>query len=356
MNWMNYLLEFSLAGNNGLDYFKAVVWFFGLLIAMKIFQVIIIARLKVFAQKTKTKFDDVLIDIFDSLKPPFYLLVALFFSVKILVMSDLVGKIINILFIAVVIYEVIRAIEKIGNYLVKFYLAKQVKNNKGTDQQSQAMVNIFMTIFKVVLWVVGITVALANMGVDVTSVVASLGIGGIAIALAIQNILSDLFSSFSIYLDKPFEIGDFIVVGDSKGTVEKIGMKTTRIRSMGGEQLIISNNELTSARVQNFGRMKKRRVVFNLGVTYGTPANQLEEIPQIITNIINTFDDVEMDRCHWQSYGDFSLNYETVFYINSSDYTKYMDIRQKINLAIYKQFNEAGIEFAFPTQTIFVNK
>lgn len=356
MDWMNYLSQFSLAGNSGLDYAMALAWFVGLLILLKLFLVIIVARLKKLAQKTKTDFDDVLIDIFVHLKPPFYLLVALFFSVKTLIMPDIVNKVIDVLFIAIVIYEVIRAIEKIGNYLIKFYFAKQAEKDKEVDRHSQAMASIFMTIVKVVLWVVGVTVALANMGVNVTSVVASLGIGGIAIALALQNILSDLFSSFSLYLDKPFGVGDFIVVGDSKGTVEKIGMKTTRIRSIGGEQLIVSNNELTSARVQNFGRMEKRRVVFSLGVVYGTPAEKLENIPKMIGDVINSFDGVEMDRCHWQGYGDFSLNYEIVFYVGSSDYAKYMDIRQKINLDIYKLFNEEKIEFAFPTQTVFVNK
>jgi small-conductance mechanosensitive channel len=197
---------------------------------------------------------------------------------------------------------------------------------------------------------------LSNLDINISSLVASLGIGGIAVALALQNVLGDMFSSFSIYADKPFRVGDFIVIGKDQGTVEKIGMKTTRIRTLQGEELVVSNKELTSTRVQNFKKMKRRRVLFQLGVVYGTKPEQLESISKIIKEIVDKIDGVDYDRCHFSTYGDFSLNFEVVFYVNSSDYADYMNKKEKANLAIYKRFAEEKIEFAYPTQTIFVNK
>ncbi|MBW2550586.1 MAG: mechanosensitive ion channel family protein, partial [Deltaproteobacteria bacterium] len=186
--------------------------------------------------------------------------------------------------------------------------------------------------------------------------VAGLGIGGIAIALAVQNVLSDLFASLSIVLDKPFIPGDFVVVGDMAGSVEHIGIKTTRIRSISGEQLIFSNADLLGSRIRNFGRMRERRVVFSLGVTYQTPADKLEGIPGMIRESIEAQDQVRFDRSHFASYGDSALNFETVYYVGSSDYATHMDILQAVNLAIYRKFASEGIEFAYPTQTLFVEK
>lgn len=354
--WLQKLSSLSLAGNTGQDYLMAILWFLGLLIIVKLFQVLVVTRLKALAKKTVTDFDDTLIDVFAQLKPPFYLLVALYFSIKLLILPNLVNQVINILFILVVVYEVIRAIEKLGSYLINKYFAKRSGDNVDEAKHNQSIAKIFMLIVKVILWAVGITVALANMGVNVNSLVASLGIGGIAIALAIQNILSDLFSSFSLYFDKPFEVGDYIVVGEHRGTVEKIGMKTTRLISTSGEQLVISNNELTSTHIQNYGRMQKRRSSFQLGVVYGISPEKLASIPDIVKQVISEVEQTEFDRCHFKSYGDFSLNFETVFYVDSADYVTYMDILQQINLEIYKRFASEKIEFAYPTQTVFVNK
>ena len=197
---------------------------------------------------------------------------------------------------------------------------------------------------------------LDNLGVKISAVVASLGIGGIAVALAAQTILGDLFSYFLILFDKPFEIGDFIIVGDKMGVVEYIGIKTTRIRALGGEQLIISNTDLTNSRVHNFKKMERRRVVFKLGVTYQTSAHNLKMIPQLIKGIIDKQVDATFDRGHFANYGDFSLNYEFVYYVTGPDHTKYMDIQQAINLSIFEAFATEKIEFAYPTQTLIVNR
>ena len=203
------------------------------------------------------------------------------------------------------------------------------------------------------IWLLALMFLLDNMGIKISAVVAGLGVGGIAVALAAQAVLGDLFGYFVIFFDKPFEIGDF--VGDKMGTVEYIGIKTTRIRAIGGELLIFSNKDLTNSRVHNFRKMEKRRVVFKLGVIYQTPSEKLKAIPSIVKRIIESQEDAAFDRGHFAAYGDFSLDFEFVYYVTGADYTKYMDIQQAINLDIFETFEKEEIGFAYPSQTLFVN-
>jgi small-conductance mechanosensitive channel len=207
---------------------------------------------------------------------------------------------------------------------------------------------------RIALWSILLLLALDNLGVDVTTLVAGLGVGGVAVALAAQNILGDLFASLSIVLDKPFVLGDFLVVGDFLGAVEDIGLKTTRVRSLSGEQLVFSNADLLKSRIRNYGRMYERRVVFSIGVTYQTPREKLERVPGMIRDAIEAQDHVRFDRAHFKSFGDFSLVFEAVYYVLGPDYNQYMDIRQAINLSIHEQFEEASIEFAYPTQRLLL--
>ncbi|MGD8498895.1 MAG: mechanosensitive ion channel family protein, partial [Chromatiales bacterium] len=207
---------------------------------------------------------------------------------------------------------------------------------------------------RLVLWSIILLLALDNLGVDVTALVAGLGVGGIAVALAVQNILSDLFASLSIVLDKPFAVGDFLIIDSFLGSVEHVGLKTTRLRSLSGEQLVFSNTDLLGSRIRNYGRMFERRVVFKIGVTYQTPRDKLTKIPGIIKEAIEAQDKTRFDRSHFNEYGEFSLNFESVYYIQGPDYNLYMDIQQAINLLIHERFEEEGIEFAYPTQTLFL--
>lgn len=345
-----HLRNLQFGSNTMLDWIQALLLFAGLNLLLKIIQVIIIARLKRLTDRTRTDFDDVIIEIFTRIKPPFYILVSLYFAVQMLTVSALVERIIYASFILVAIYEVVQALSRLVDYFIDKYIRAAEEN--GDVEQAQTMASAAGVFVKVVLWVLGIVLALSNLGLNITSLVASLGIGGIAVALAIQNILGDIFSSFSIYADKPFKLGDFIVVGQDKGTVEKIGLKSTRIRTLQGEQLVISNRELTSARVQNFKKLEKRRASFVIGVAYGTALEKLKSIPDIVTEIIQAEEKAELDRCHFVSFGDSSLNFETVFYFDSPDYGEYMDALQRINFALYERFASVRIEFAFPTQTI----
>lgn len=222
------------------------------------------------------------------------------------------------------------------------------------DPETVAAMDVLAFVLRLAVWAFVFLLALDNLGIDITALVAGLGIGGIAVALATQNILGDLFASLSIMLDKPFIVGDFLNVNDYMGSVEKIGIKTTRLRSLSGEQLVFSNNDLLNSRIRNYGRMFQRRVVFSLGVTYETPPEKLKRIPDIVKEAIESQEKVRFDRAHFQKYGDFALLFEAVYYVLSSDYNLYMDIQQSINLRIYERFAEERIEFAYPTQTLYV--
>ena len=351
-NILDFLKDYSLWANSGYDYLIAAAIFIGLLIILKIFQVIILARLNILAKKTKTNFDDTLIAIFKTIKPPFYFFIAIYFSLKSLAISDAALTVLKVLVLITVVYEIIRAIEKLLDYFINRYFEK----SGGNKSHNRSMVRTLQLIARVILWILGFILILANLGVNVTSLVASLGIGGLAVALALQSVLSDLFSSFSIYIDKPFQVGDFIQIGTDMGEVEKIGLKSTRIRTLLGEELVVANKELTSARVQNFKRMETRRESFSLGVVYNTDAKKINAIPKMIEEIVKKVNGAKFDRCHFAKFADSSLNFDIVYYIDSPDYLAYMDVKQEINLAIFDKFAAEKIEFAYPTQTIVLEK
>jgi len=244
-----------------------------------------------------------------------------------------------------------------GNGLIAYIINRRVKKQMEMDAERATTLNVVGLLVRIVLWSVVVLLILDNLpGVQVTTLIASLGITGIAVALAVQNILGDLFSSFTIVMDKPFVIGDFIIVDEYRGTVEHIGLKSTRIRSLTGEQLVFSNSDLLNSRVRNFKQMARRRILFELGVTYQTPPEKLVAIPGLIREIIEKHTEATFDRSHFSAYGDFSLNFETVYWVETPDYYTYMDIQQDINLEIYRSFAELGVEFAYPTQTIFMEK
>jgi len=223
-----------------------------------------------------------------------------------------------------------------------------------TDPGSVTTINAVNFLVRIALWSIVLLLALDNLGINVTALIAGLGVGGIAVALAVQNILGDLFASLSIVLDKPFAVGDFLIVDNFLGTVEHVGLKTTRMHSLSGEQLVFSNSDLLNSRIRNYGRMYERRVVFPIGVTYQTPRAKLEKIPDIMREAVEAQAQTRFDRSHFKEYGNFSLNFETVYFILSPDYTLYMDIQQAVNLHIHQRFEEEEIEFAYPTQTVFM--
>ncbi len=350
------LLQYALWENSLYGIVIAIGIFVGVLILLKVFQLVIMNRLKAWCKRTETKIDDTLLGIVESINTFTYVITALYIAIGSLQLHWLIYKIILFVFLFMLVYEIAKAAGRLSAYGVKRYVERQHQTKDEGEIHVKNLARIAATVAKVLVWSVGLLFILSNIGINVTSLVASLGIGGIAIAFALQQILGDMFNSFSIYFDRPFEVGDFIVVGDKNGIVKKIGLKSTRLQTLLGEELIISNNDITAARVQNFKRMQKRREVMVFGVVYETPAEKLEEIPVIVKEIISSVEHAELDRCHFSSYGDFSLNFETVYFIDSPDYNLYMDVKQRVNLELFKRFEREGIEFAYPTQKVFVGR
>ena len=237
---------------------------------------------------------------------------------------------------------------------INFYIADFRVRNLDTDASAVTTMSALGFLGKLVLYVVAILFVLANLDVEIGPLLAGFGIAGIAVGLALQNILGDLFASLTIILDKPFVIGDFIIVDDKMGTVEHIGLKTTRVKSLSGEQLVFGNSDLLGSRIRNFKRMAERRIVFGFGVVYQTPHEKLATIGDTVREIVQSFPDTRFDRAHFKSFGDSSLDFEAVFYMLKPDYNLFMDTQQAINLALMRRFEEAGIEFAYPTQTLYI--
>lgn len=338
-------------GNTLFAYALSVASFIVLALFFRFIQWGLLRRLEKFASGTKTDIDDIAISIVRSLRPAFYYFLAFFGAVQFLVLSSVATSVVEGILLIWIVYQAVVAIQILIERVLKRRFAEEAPD-PGTKAAIE-YVNIFV---KIGLWSVGVLLVLSNFGVNITSLVAGLGIGGIAIAFALQNILGDLFSSFAIYFDKPFEIGDFIVTGEHSGTVEKVGIKTTRIRSISGEEIVIPNQELTSTRVQNFRRMDRRRIVFTLGVLYETPTKKLEKIPDIVNEIFASINDVQLDRVHFKTFNDSSLDFEVVYYVNVSDYATYMNCRQDINFALKARFEKENIEFAYPTRTVYLTK
>src|SRR3990167_4285989 len=234
------------------------------------------------------------------------------------------------------------------------WLDRKRRHSLDQDRSKIGSITIIGIVVRVLIWTLVVLLTLDNLGVNITALIAGLGIGGVAVALALQNILGDLFASLAITLDQPFVVGDALSVGDVRGTVESIGIKSTRLRSLTGEQVVVSNADLLSSRVRNYGRMSERRVDFVLNLTYETTPDLLEAAPGTVRAIIEAQADTRFDRCHFASFGAHSLDLQCVYFVLSPDYLRHMDILQAINLAIFRDFARLGIHFAYPTQTLYL--
>ena len=348
---MNSFWEKILWGNTIRDWVIAIIIIAVSIFLLRIVKTIVLVQLKKWSKKTNTTIDDFLLVSIEKSVLPFFYLLSVYLGLSYLSVGEKGQNILRIAFLVAASFFVIRLITSVISYLVENFTRSQ-QDAETKRKQARGIV----VIVNIIVWIIGIVFLIDNLGYDITTLVAGLGIGGIAIALAAQAVLGDLFSYFVIFFDKPFEIGDFIIIGDKMGTVDYVGIKTTRIRALSGEQLVVSNTDLTNSRVQNYKRMEKRRVVFSIGVLYETTADKLKKIPGIIKSKIELQPDLQFDRAHFFAFGDFSLNFEIVYYIPSADYNLYMDRQQAINLAIFEEFQKEKIEFAYPTQKIFIDK
>lgn len=339
------------AGNSLREYLIAFVIVVASLTVMRILRNMIIARLRPVADTTKTQLDDLVANLLQSTRSWFLFGMSFYIGIRSLNLPESADDMVRVFVLFITLLQVATWSNQLINYILHQYTQNAVED-EGNRKNTVAILGIAS---RVILWAMLLLLALDNLGIEITGLITGLGIGGIAIALAIQNILSDLFAYISIMMDRPFAIDDFIVVDEFTGIVEHIGLKTTRLRSLSGELLIFSNNDLLSSRMRNYKDREQRRVLFSIGVTYDTPADSLASIPVIIKDILETQEHVRFDRAHLKSFGSFSIDFEIVYYVTTADYLTYMDVQQDVNLEIVRAFEKLGVEFAFPTQTVHLN-
>jgi small-conductance mechanosensitive channel len=344
---------YSFAGNTALAYVAAAIVFLLSMVLIKLFKYIILRRLRSLAKKTKNNYDDLFIKLVDKIGWPFYLMLAVYLSFRLLVLPEILTTSTHNLLLVVVGYYIIRS----AGYIIDFGAKELIESRRERGEKvDREVVNLLANISKMVLWSVIVLLVLANLGYDTSALLTGLGIGGIAIALALQTVLSDVFAYFSIHIDKPFRVGDFIVVGSDAGSVEKIGIKSTRIRSLQGQELVVSNKELTESRINNYKKMEQRRISFTFGIDAETPVSKIKKIPALVEKIIKGIEHAKFDRVHFQKFSDFSLVFEVVYFMTTPDYNLFMDTQQEINLGIIKELQKEKVGMPYPTQTVYVKQ
>ena len=307
-------------------------------------------RIEELSKRTDTPLDDALAAAVAATKPALLFFIAIFFVSQPLSLPESVGKWVRIL-------ATVAALMQIGFWTVAWLdvlLLSWKQKQLGDDPDASSTLGFVHYAINVAVWAVVLLLLLENLGVDISALVAGLGIGGIAVALALQNILGDLFASLTILLDKPFLVGDYLAVDDLSGTVALIGLNTTRLTSLTGEQLVFSNKDLLQSRIRNYGRMEERRVLFRIGVVYGTSPDVMEKIPGMLQAAIESHELTRFDRSHFKEFADSALVFETVFYMTVPDYSAYMDVQHFVNLELMRRFAAEKIEFAYPTRHVYL--
>ncbi len=333
------------------DYLVSLGLFVLGVLLLRIFRRMILGRMKAWSEKTDNVVDDSLVVLIEKSLLPLLYFFAFFGAVSYLRLPEKAGFLFHRVFAVLITLLGIRAVTSFVRSSMKIYWDRREEagNGAGSFRGISSLINLL-------IWTIGLVFLLDNLGFKISAVVTGLGIGGVAIALASQAILGDLFSYFIIFFDRPFRQGDFILVDDKMGVVEKIGIKSTRVRSLGGELLIFSNKDLTNSRIHNFRKMEQRRVLFQLGVVYETSLEDLKTLPGLIRGVLEENEGVSVDRVSFKAFGDFSLLFEVVYFMKGPDYNRYMDLQQRINLRLFEEFGKRGIAFAYPTQTLYHNR
>lgn len=350
---MEDFLERTYLGNTVRDYLIALAIFLVGLLIVRILKIVLVRKLQGWAKNSKSRYDDLLVHTISRFGVPALNFLVLYWALYSLELSPRMHRVLEVAVASVVAFFLIRLVSSTLRYLLEDYVRRQ-EHGAEKVQQVQGII----LILSVVVWGIGLIFLFSNLGYDVTAIIAGLGVGGIAVALAAQNILGDLFNYFVIFFDKPFEVGDFIIVDDKLGTVEYIGIKTTRVKSLSGEQIVFSNSDLTNSRIHNYKRMFRRRVVFNFRVSVNTPPEHVKAIPQLVRDIIQgmeTQTGPTLDRAHLLSFDREGMNYEVVYYVESPDYNVYMDIQQTINFSILDTLRERNIELLYPSLAVKIS-
>ena len=300
------------------------------------------------ANKTKSNFDDFIIRETTNLIFPLGSIAVLFLAERKLQLPGGLNRPYELILTIAAAVVFVRLINRLG-----IRLLQGLARRSGREDIEQLVRTLF-PLLKSLTWIVVSLIVLQSQGVKLTVVWGLLSAGGIGLGLALKEPAQELFAYLMILIDKPFTIGQFIAVDSVSATVEKIGVRSTHLRSLRGEIVVINNSTLTSSNIENFATMQQRRMIYSIGVTYQTTADQIQSIPTTIQTIIENTNHTIFNRCHFTTFGDYSLNFEIVYYIDNRDYTLAMDIQQSINLSIMRKFEEQGIEFAFPSQTLYL--
>lgn len=342
-------LALDFLGNTVKAYLVSLGMFLGSLILLWIFKNIIVKYLEKLAEKTETDLDDAIISAVKAFGIVPLSFLALQVATEFLALPEWFPDILDKATVVVAVFYGVKSGIILLDYLLKKY------GEKRGDVDSSSL-DVMRLLLKILFWSIAGLFIISLLGFNISALLTGLGIGGIAIAFALQNILSDIFASFSIYFDRPFRVGDFIVVGTDKGTVKKIGIKTTRVTTTEGDELVISNKELTSVRVRNYKKMSERRVSFDLRVANQTPNEKMEKIPEIVKSVIERAEKTRFDRCYFTLFADSSLIFEIVYFVENSDILLFRKVHQEIALGIKGAFEKEGIEIAYPTQTVFLRR
>ncbi len=323
----------------------------GARIIAKIAKYILENKLAQWAKKTENKIDDLIVDVL--LRPVAFLITifGVYIAVDFIFLPEGLEKWLKVFLQILIALKVTASLSYLLSLIIDYYFDNNCNLKDNTNLRAMSKIAV-----KILLWIIVFILVVTNLGYNLNSLIAGLGIGGVAIALAVKGILEDIFSSASIYIDRPFQIGDYIIFGTDSGTVKSIGMKTTRLQTLQGEELVIPNASLTSNNIQNFRKLKKRRVSFQIGILYETPLAKVKKLPETIEKIIENQDNATFDRAFFTTFGDFSLIYEIVYYVDSGDIKEYLAVQQSINFELMNKFEKEKIEFAYPTQKVFVAK
>jgi small-conductance mechanosensitive channel len=343
-------MDFIVMGNSLTTWAIALSVCAGLTAVFLMIRHIAVKRLSLLTQNTETYVDDVIVGMLSATRMLFLVLVALYLCRGMVELSTLRETQISRIMVVVLLVQ----IALWGDRGIRLWLAHCLEKARVEDAGRTTSTSALGMAARLVLWVVVLLMILDNLNFNISALVASLGIGGIAVALAMQNILGDIFSSLAIVLDKPFVVGDFIVIDAVSGTVEFIGLKTTRVRSLSGEQIVFSNTDLLGSRIRNYKHMQERRIVFNLTLAYQTTEEQLRAIPKIVQEAVEAEEGVRFERAHFAAFAESSLNFEVVYHVVTPDYNMYMDAQQAINLALFSRFSKEKIQFAFPSRTVYL--
>ena len=298
--------------------------------------------------KTKSDFDDFVLREITNVIFPLGSIAVLFLAERKLQLPGGLNRPYELILTIAAAVVFVRLINRLG-----IRLLQGLARRSGREDIEQLVRTLF-PLLKSLTWIVVSLIVLQSQGVKLTVVWGLLSAGGIGLGLALKEPAQELFAYLMILIDKPFTIGQFIAVDSVSATVEKIGVRSTHLRSLRGEIVVINNSTLTSSNIENFATMQQRRMIYSIGVTYQTTADQIQSIPTTIQTIIENTNHTIFNRCHFTTFGDYSLNFEIVYYIDNRDYTLAMDIQQSINLSIMRKFEEQGIEFAFPRQTLYL--